>query len=54
MKLLNRLREEFSPINHEFDSQLIKEQGERVSEYAQDAIVLMEQIEQRKSLNEVA
>lgn len=42
---------EYSPINHEFDAQLIDEQSERVSEYAQDALVLMEQLEQRKSLN---
>lgn len=54
MKLLTRLREEFTSITHELSSQEVEQEVEHVSEHATDAVVLMEMLEQRKNHNDVA
>ncbi|MDO5666910.1 MAG: hypothetical protein Q4G44_03700 [Alcaligenaceae bacterium] len=54
MKLLTRLREEFTSITHELYGQEPEQEVEYVSEHAADAVVLMEMLEQRKSHNDLA
>ena len=51
MKLLTRLREEFTSASHALNSKEVEQEVEYVSEHAPDALVLMNMIEQRKSLN---
>lgn len=54
MKLLTRLREEFTSITHELYGKEVEQETEYVSEHATDAVVLMEMLERRKSHNDVA
>ncbi|NLJ52261.1 MAG: hypothetical protein GX342_08920 [Alcaligenaceae bacterium] len=54
MKLLNRLREEFTSITHELEGQELSQEVQYVSEHAPDALVLMKMIERRKNHNDVA
>ena len=54
MKLLTRLREEFTSITHELTGQEANQETPFVSENATDSVVLMEMIEQRKSHNDAA
>ncbi|CAM5202598.1 hypothetical protein OURE66S_03235 [Oligella ureolytica] len=54
MKLLTRLREEFTSVSYEPNGKKVKQEVEYVSEHAPDALVLMKMIEQRKNHNDVA
>lgn len=54
MKLLTRLREEFTSITHEINGKEVAQETAYVSEHATDAVVLMEMIEQRKNHKDAA
>lgn len=54
MKLLTRLREEFTSVSYEPNGKKVEQEVEYVSEHAPDALVLMNMIEQRKNHNDVA
>lgn len=54
MKLLTRLREEFTSVDQDMSGRDVEQEVVYVSEHAPDALALMNMIEQRKDLNEVA
>lgn len=54
MKLLTRLREEFTTASYEPNGKEVAQEVEYVSEHAPDALVLMSMLEQRKNHNDAA